>query len=86
MAVPTPVPAGGPVAGRGVVLREARFSAALVARIRRRLGLTQGDFAERYSIPLRLLRRWEAAELWPDSQALAYLRAIAREPAPHREG
>ncbi|WP_419897404.1 helix-turn-helix domain-containing protein [Roseomonas sp. USHLN139] len=80
-------PAGQPLPPRSTGeagLPEPRFTAALIGRLRRRLGLTQAGFAERYSISPQLLRRWENAELWPDGQALAYLRAIAREPAARR--
>ncbi len=83
-AVPRPATdgaSGGGASGGSVVLRQARFTAAMISRLRRRLGLTQDGFADRYRIPRRLLQRWEAAELGPDGQALAYLRAIAREPA-----
>jgi putative transcriptional regulator len=67
-------------APEGVVVREARLSAAMICGLRRRLGLSQDDFARRYRIPLAMLRRWEAAEFWPDPHAMAYLRAIARQP------
>ena len=48
--------------------------------IRRALGLSQGDFAARYHIPLGTLRDWEQGRAEPDQAARAYLTAIAREP------
>jgi putative transcriptional regulator len=49
--------------------------------IRRALGLTQEEFAERYQIPLGTLRDWEQGTKKPDQAARAYLRAIAGDPA-----
>ena len=48
--------------------------------IRRALGLTQEEFAERYRIPVATLRDWEAGRAQPDEAARAYLLVIAREP------
>jgi putative transcriptional regulator len=48
--------------------------------IRRQLGLTQEDFAERYQIPLGTLRDWEQGRTEPDAPAKAYLSAIAGAP------
>ena len=48
--------------------------------IRRALGLTQEEFAARYSIPLGTLRDWEQGRSEPDQTARAYLRVIARDP------
>lgn len=48
--------------------------------IRRALGLTQEDFAERYNIPLGTLRDWEQGRSTPDAPARAYLKVIATEP------
>src|ERR1700733_8965630 len=49
--------------------------------IRRALGLTQEEFAERYHIPLGTLRDWEQGRKNPDTAARAYLRVIGRNPA-----
>lgn len=48
--------------------------------IRRALGLTQEELAERYRIPLGTLRDWEQGRSEPDQPVKAYLRVIATEP------
>ena len=48
--------------------------------LRRALGLTQEEFAERYCIPLGTLRDWEQGRCEPDQPARAYLAAIAGAP------
>jgi putative transcriptional regulator len=47
---------------------------------RRRLGLSQAAFAERFHINLRTLQDWEQARRVPDKVARAYLRVIERNP------
>ena len=49
-------------------------------RIRRRLGLSQEVFAERFRIPLGTVDDWEEHRVQPDAAALAYLAVIEREP------
>ncbi len=48
--------------------------------IRRALGLSQEDFAERFQIPLGTLRDWEQGRKDPDAAARAYLVVIGRNP------
>lgn len=48
--------------------------------VRRALGMTQEEFAERYLIPLGTLRDWEQGRTEPDQAAQAYLKVIAKEP------
>jgi putative transcriptional regulator len=48
--------------------------------IRRALGLTQEEFADRFLIPLGTLRDWEQGVTEPDHAARAYLTVIARDP------
>ena len=48
--------------------------------VRRALGLTQEEFADRYHIPLGTLRDWEQGRVEPDHAPRAYLTVIAREP------
>jgi putative transcriptional regulator len=48
--------------------------------IRRALGLSQEEFAERFHIPLGTLRDWEQGRKDPDTAARAYLRVIAHNP------
>jgi putative transcriptional regulator len=47
--------------------------------IRRKLGMSQEKFAERYHIPIGTLRDWEQGRKEPDAAAKAYLRVIERE-------
>ena len=51
-----------------------------VAGLRRRLGLTQHEFARRYRLPIGTVRDWEQGRSLPDAPARALLRAIAGEP------
>jgi Predicted transcriptional regulator len=53
--------------------------------IRRALGLSQENFADRYRIPLGTLRDWEQGRAVPDQAAKAYLTVIARAPEVVRE-
>jgi putative transcriptional regulator len=48
--------------------------------IRRRLHLTQEQFAARFGLPLSTLRDWEQGAREPDSAARTLLRVIDREP------
>src|SRR5258708_7248329 len=48
--------------------------------IRRALGMTQEEFAERYHIPIGTLRDWEQGRATPDKATQAYLTVIARSP------
>ena len=49
-------------------------------RIRRRLGLTQAEFAEQFEIPLFDLVAWEQRERWLDGSAITLLRIIEQDP------
>lgn len=48
--------------------------------IRHKLAMGQKAFAAAYDIPLATLLAWERHESEPDAVALAYLRAIERNP------
>ena len=48
--------------------------------LRRRLNLTQEQFAERYEIPVASIRDWEQRRTTPDKAVRTYLRVIALEP------
>jgi putative transcriptional regulator len=48
--------------------------------IRRALGLSQEEFAERFQIPIGTLRDWEQGRKDPDAAARAYLQVIGRNP------
>jgi putative transcriptional regulator len=51
-----------------------------VMRLRRRLGIAQVVFAQRYGIPLTTLRNWEQGRAEPDRSAKVLLAAIAADP------
>ncbi len=51
-----------------------------VRAIRRKLHLSQQEFAQRYRIPLPTLRNWEQGRRQPDAPAAAYLHVIAMRP------
>ena len=48
--------------------------------IRRAMGLSQEEFAERFRIPIGTLRDWEQGRVKPDQAARAYLMVIACRP------
>ncbi len=51
-----------------------------VRAIRRKLHMSQSEFAIKYRIPLPTLKNWEQGRRQPDAPAAAYLQAIARRP------
>lgn len=52
-----------------------------VKRVRRKLGMSQGDFAERFGINTATLRNWEQGRRQPEGPARVLLQIIDREPA-----
>jgi putative transcriptional regulator len=72
-------------------LDEAKYRAAMalaaerdihgVARLRRKLGMAQVQFADRYKIPLQTLRQWEQGVREPDAAARSLLAVIEADPA-----
>ena len=54
--------------------------ACLVRTVRTRLGLSQVEFARRFHVPLGTLRDWEQARATSPDLAMAYVRAIMRDP------
>ncbi|MCX7097083.1 MAG: helix-turn-helix domain-containing protein [Methylococcales bacterium] len=48
--------------------------------IRKRLKMTQQQFAAQFGLPLGTLRDWEQGTRAPDSAAKSYLRVIAKNP------
>ena len=48
--------------------------------IRRRLKLTQEEFADQFQIPVGTVRDWEQGRVEPDQAAKAYLKVIAHNP------
>jgi putative transcriptional regulator len=53
--------------------------------IRRKLRMSQSEFAKAYRIPLATLKGWEQGRRRPDGPAAAYLQVIARKPRETRE-
>ena len=51
-----------------------------VMSIRKRLGLSQTGFAQRFGFSPRAVQDWEQGRRKPESAARAYLLVIAREP------
>ncbi len=51
-----------------------------VRTLRRALGMTQEDFAQKFHIPLGTLRDWEQGRSVPDQPAKVLLRLIAHDP------
>ena len=51
-----------------------------VRTLRRRIFLTQEEFAQTYHIPIGTLRDWEQHRSEPDAPARAYLKVIAADP------
>jgi putative transcriptional regulator len=62
------------------ILNAAETASGLARSTRRRLGISQAEFAARFHVPIGTLRDWEQNRKQPDAPALAYLRVIAREP------
>jgi putative transcriptional regulator len=52
-----------------------------VKAIRKRVKMSQAEFARTYGISKRALQEWEQGGRQPDSAARAYLTVIAKEPA-----
>jgi putative transcriptional regulator len=52
-----------------------------VKAIRKRVKMSQAEFAHAYGINKRALQEWEQGGRQPDSAARAYLMVIAKEPA-----
>jgi putative transcriptional regulator len=62
------------------ILTDGETAAAIVRTVRKRLGLSQAQFAARFHVPVGTLRDWEQNRRQPEAPAMAYLRVIAREP------
>ncbi len=52
----------------------------LVQLIRRKLNLSQSEFATLYGIPVSCIRAWEIRRSKPDAGMMSYLEAIAGDP------
>jgi putative transcriptional regulator len=61
-------------------LTEREGMALRLQSIRKRMGLSQAEFAERFHLSVATLRDWEQARRKPDAAVWAYIRVIDREP------
>jgi putative transcriptional regulator len=52
-----------------------------VKRVRRKLGMSQNDFAEQFGISAATVRNWEQGRRQPEGPARVLLTIIDREPA-----
>lgn len=66
--------------GAAIGVVEHRPRAVDVARLRRRLGLSQGQFAARFGVSVATLRHWERGDRKPHGAALVLLTVIERNP------
>ena len=55
-------------------------AAKFARRVRRRLGLTQMQFAQRIDVPLDTVRNWEQGKRSPTGAARALLKVLDRTP------
>ena len=55
-------------------------AAKFARRVRRRLGFSQAEFAERLEVPLDTIRNWEQGKRSPTGAAKALLRVLDRAP------
>ena len=67
-------------AGRETVVPVAVPATVDVAGIRRKLGLSQNNFALRFGFTVKSIRNWEQGERQPNGAERAYLRVIDRKP------
>jgi len=70
------VPLVPPVGSHG----EGDAPAGAVRGLRRRLGLTQAEFAARLAVPIETIRNWEQGKRAPRGPARALLAVIAHAP------
>ena len=56
------------------------FPPKALAALRKRLGLSQAEFARQFMFNLRTLRDWEQGRRQPEGIARTYLRVIERNP------
>lgn len=66
--------------GKKAGVREYQPYEVDVAELRKRLGLTQEQFAARFGFSVATLRHWERGDRSPHGAALVLLNLIDREP------
>lgn len=60
---------------------DAMLDAAKFARrVRRRLGFSQAEFAQRIDVSLDTIRNWEQGKRWPTGAAKALLKVLDKAP------
>lgn len=69
--------AGHIAADQSEVMRDA---AKFARRVRRRLGYTQAEFAERIDVSLDTIRNWEQGKRCPTGAAKALLKVLDKAP------
>ncbi|MEW6132011.1 MAG: helix-turn-helix domain-containing protein [Pseudomonadota bacterium] len=72
--------AAGHAKGKQAGVREYQPYEVDVAELRKRLGLTQEQFAARFGFSVATLRHWERGDRKPQGAALVLLNLIDREP------
>lgn len=77
--------AKGSVTGKPAVRRVHVVDVPDAGAIRRKLRMSQSEFAKAYRIPLATLKGWEQGRRQPDAPAAAYLQVIARKPRETRD-
>jgi putative transcriptional regulator len=66
----------------GAIIREVKVPESIdVQAVRRKLGLSQREFALRFGFSLATVRNWEQGHRAPDGSARALLTIIDKEPA-----
>ncbi|MDH3210320.1 MAG: helix-turn-helix domain-containing protein [Burkholderiaceae bacterium] len=66
--------------GKGAGVRVYRPREVDVAKVRRRLGMSQVQFAARFGVSAATLRHWERGDRSPQGPALVLLNLIDRDP------
>jgi putative transcriptional regulator len=66
--------------GIGAEALERGLRSRLIRETRAGLGLSQGEFASRFRVPVGTLRDWEQARVTAPDFAIAYVKVIAQHP------
>ena len=66
--------------GKDIEVRVYKPSQVNVKEIRKRIGMTQPQFATAFGIGLGTLRHWERGDRQPKGAALVLLNMLAKEP------
>ena len=68
-------------AALGITARPLRRPAVEVGEVRKKLGLSQADFATRFGLELDTVQNWEQGRNRPDPAAMILLKVIEQNPA-----